>query len=494
MEERTVYRKRSFVILLHLHNRAELEDAKVYATMDPPQLVFLSQPKVLFRFGRKLIVRTLPAILNAFALNYEEKDFFPNEVWRTTPSSRHPERGGDIVAIMPPFHLRQQDLEMDLRSNFQRALEWGLLHPDNPESDDWFVEVDVKGNPKGLTSESLGRRHGLRPLYPHPLVVPRLVNQVGRWAEDFLPLQEEHPYKHYYSKSNLRENFPELKHDDGSFFEAWKAPVLYGKHWEWKLGRRRFVYNRARLFEFVRTTDEETKEEAATDNGGLPEDYEEIEANDYTTYPGGKSAMHLREDFGKCQCKELYNRPCVPGTCSNAELLFECFGKGGSGSNCSFPEGCRNRRIARKEFAQVQLAPEPGMGTGVQAAEPILAGAFIGEYVGEVIDAEEKERREEANEWQYILELRNKAYVDAYHKGNNMRYVNHSCDPNATAEEFDLKGYPRVILVAMQDIAEGEFIHFDYGNPYFEEGGISCGCGTTKCRMERVQKAWKEKH
>jgi hypothetical protein len=63
-------------------------------------------------------------------------------------------------------------------------------------------------------------------------------------------------------------------------------------------------------------------------------------------------------------------------------------------------------------------------------------------------------------------------------------YFNHCCDPNA-----GLNG--QITLVAMQPIAAGEEICFDYAmsdsNPYDE---FACGCGTPNCRGRVTAGDW----
>lgn len=65
----------------------------------------------------------------------------------------------------------------------------------------------------------------------------------------------------------------------------------------------------------------------------------------------------------------------------------------------------------------------------------------MGEYIGEIISHAEKERRIERiarlrsiEAQYYIMDLDGQRAIDAHYYGNNMRYVNHSCQPNCTIQ------------------------------------------------------------
>lgn len=56
-----------------------------------------------------------------------------------------------------------------------------------------------------------------------------------------------------------------------------------------------------------------------------------------------------------------------------------------------------------------------------------------------------------------------------------VRYINHSCDPNA-----GIKG--SVTFIALRDIKEGEEITFDYSISEDSKWELQCSCGSKKCR------------
>lgn len=121
--------------------------------------------------------------------------------------------------------------------------------------------------------------------------------------------------------------------------------------------------------------------------------------------------------------------------------------------------------------------------------EGIAAGALVMEYVGEVIDYPEVHRRMEAQRLNtpqdkdfYIMELDNGMFVDGKFKGSTSRYINHSCDPNCELQRWVVKGYPRIGIFALRDIAPGEALSYDYQFDTNEAETFKCYCGTDKCR------------
>lgn len=43
-------------------------------------------------------------------------------------------------------------------------------------------------------------------------------------------------------------------------------------------------------------------------------------------------------------------------------------------------------------------------------------------------------------------------YIDAFQKGNEARFINHSCNPNAISRTFQVNGQTRVGLFAIKTI------------------------------------------
>lgn len=120
-------------------------------------------------------------------------------------------------------------------------------------------------------------------------------------------------------------------------------------------------------------------------------------------------------------------------------------------------------------------------GLGLFALEPIPKGAFIIEYVGEVISAEEGDRRAAKN--RYIFAVDETHDIDGSPRWNLARYINHSCRPNADAEEIG----GRVFIKAKRDIMLGEEITYDYGREYFDDFIRGRGCRCAHCAKNPAQ-------
>ena len=69
------------------------------------------------------------------------------------------------------------------------------------------------------------------------------------------------------------------------------------------------------------------------------------------------------------------------------------------------------------------------------------------------------------------------------------RYINHSCVPNCTAQEFSDPSASsvggsasRVFIRAVRDIAPLEQLTISYGGAYFKQG--ECKCGQSECKFQ----------
>jgi len=128
-------------------------------------------------------------------------------------------------------------------------------------------------------------------------------------------------------------------------------------------------------------------------------------------------------------------------------------------------------------------------GTGVYAARKIPAGTRIFEYVGEIISADEADRRHPVNPddpfHTFFFALGNGSVIDGNVGGNDAKWINHSCEPNCETEESDDF---RVFIVALRDISRGEELYYDYGLVLDErltktvKEQYRCLCGTPSCR------------
>lgn len=137
-------------------------------------------------------------------------------------------------------------------------------------------------------------------------------------------------------------------------------------------------------------------------------------------------------------------------------------------------------------------------GRGVYATTFIPAGTRVIEYVGEIIDKKESDRRARDQQSHsertgaaavYIFNLSRNYDLDGNVPWNTARLINHSCDPNCEA----VTSGRRIYIEAIRDIHPGEELSFDYGFDVdcFEDH--PCRCGSSSCVGYIVGRSqWKE--
>uniref|UniRef100_A0A3P9MAH3 Uncharacterized protein n=1 Tax=Oryzias latipes TaxID=8090 RepID=A0A3P9MAH3_ORYLA len=161
-------------------------------------------------------------------------------------------------------------------------------------------------------------------------------------------------------------------------------------------------------------------------------------------------------------------------------VLFEC------NHACSCWRSCRNRVVQNGLRVRLQLFRTEKMGWGVRALQDVPQGAFVCEYVGEIIRDTEADKRESDS---FLFTLDNKVgdthCIDAKSFGNIGRFLNHLCEPNLLAVRVftthqDLR-FPRIAFFSSRPIRAGEI---DYGENYWRVKSkyFSCQCGSVKCR------------
>ncbi|EDW69436.1 histone-lysine N-methyltransferase Set2 [Drosophila virilis] len=167
--------------------------------------------------------------------------------------------------------------------------------------------------------------------------------------------------------------------------------------------------------------------------------------------------------------------------CINRMLMIEC------GPLCTYGERCTNKRFQQHQGWPCRVFRTEKKGCGITAELQIPPGEFIMEYVGEVIDSEEFERRqhlysEDRNRHYYFMALRGEAIIDATTKGNISRYINHSCDPNAETQKWTVNGELRIGFFSVKTILPGEEITFDYQYQRYGRDAQRCYCESANCR------------
>ncbi|MDO8514207.1 MAG: SET domain-containing protein-lysine N-methyltransferase [bacterium] len=125
----------------------------------------------------------------------------------------------------------------------------------------------------------------------------------------------------------------------------------------------------------------------------------------------------------------------------------------------------------------------PGLGQGLFAAVPMVAGDFVAEYAGPRIPTSLADTLKN----RYLFEVDDTWTIDGSSPNNVARHINHSCVPNCEAKLQN----GSVFVYAARDIERGEELTMDYGSEYFDEfirpQGCKCSrCGRPTTRAQRV--------
>lgn len=206
-----------------------------------------------------------------------------------------------------------------------------------------------------------------------------------------------------------------------------------------------------------------------------------------------------------CSCiKDCYSNNCACGNISfrcwydkdgclvpefnflDPPLIFEC------NRTCTCWWTCGNRVIQNGIVCRLQLVRTQGKGWGVRTLKDIPKGAFICEYIGELITDSEADRRAEDS---YLFDLDYKDgdtfCLDAHFYGNISRFINHLCEPNIVPVKFfidhqDLR-YPRIAFFSSREIKAYEELGFDYGEKFWaiKYKSFTCHCNAPRCKYSK---------
>ena len=116
-------------------------------------------------------------------------------------------------------------------------------------------------------------------------------------------------------------------------------------------------------------------------------------------------------------------------------------------------------------------------GNGAFATRSIPAKRKIGNLGGEIISLKEARKRAAATKRVAMVEFGDGRALDASINPNDLRYVNHSCQPNTYMRVC----YSKVEFWALRSIKKGEELTCDYG-PTHHDGKLPCRCGAPNCK------------
>jgi hypothetical protein len=127
-------------------------------------------------------------------------------------------------------------------------------------------------------------------------------------------------------------------------------------------------------------------------------------------------------------------------------------------------------------------------GRGGFATRDIRKGERIIEYVGQRISWAEADRRYDddgmGRHHTFLFTVNRTTVIDAAVRGNDARFINHSCDPNCEAYSYR----SRIFIRAIRNIRAGDELLYDYSyardKDTTEEDEVTyrCICGSKKCR------------
>ncbi|KAI3689774.1 hypothetical protein L2E82_47741 [Cichorium intybus] len=181
-------------------------------------------------------------------------------------------------------------------------------------------------------------------------------------------------------------------------------------------------------------------------------------------------------------------------------LVYEC------GPACKCGPGCYNRVTQHGMKIQLELFKTETRGWGVRSLTSISSGSFICEYVGELLEDTEAEKRTGNDEYLFDIgqnyndcsldsdvKVDSDGFtIDAANYGNVGRFINHSCSPNLYAQNVlydeDDKRMPHIMLFAAENIPPLQELtyHYNYAvdTVHDSDGNIKvkkCFCGSSEC-------------
>jgi len=116
-------------------------------------------------------------------------------------------------------------------------------------------------------------------------------------------------------------------------------------------------------------------------------------------------------------------------------------------------------------------------GSGLYAKTKIPARKKIGSLAGEIISKRKAREKARHNATISIVELWNGNALDASVINNELRFINHSCEPNTYMRTLD----NHVEFYALRSIMPHEELTCNYG-PTHHDGKRKCNCGAPNCK------------
>ncbi|XP_020538356.1 histone-lysine N-methyltransferase EZA1 isoform X3 [Jatropha curcas] len=126
---------------------------------------------------------------------------------------------------------------------------------------------------------------------------------------------------------------------------------------------------------------------------------------------------------------------------------------------------CGNMRLLLRQQQRILLAKSDVAGWGAFLKNPVSKNDYLGEYTGELISHREADKRgkiyDRANS-SFLFDLNDQYVLDAYRKGDKLKFANHSSNPNCYAKVMLVAGDHRVGIFAKEHIEASEELFYDY--------------------------------
>ncbi|XP_031403738.1 histone-lysine N-methyltransferase EZA1 isoform X2 [Punica granatum] len=164
----------------------------------------------------------------------------------------------------------------------------------------------------------------------------------------------------------------------------------------------------------------------------------------------------------QCPCFAA-GRECDPDVCRNCWV--SC-GDGSLGEPPRRGDGqCGNMRLLLRQQQRILLAKSDVAGWGAFLKNSVNKNDYLGEYTGELISHREADKRgkiyDRANS-SFLFDLNDQYVLDAYRKGDKLKFANHSSNPNCYAKVMLVAGDHRVGIFAKERIEASEELFYDY--------------------------------
>lgn len=165
----------------------------------------------------------------------------------------------------------------------------------------------------------------------------------------------------------------------------------------------------------------------------------------------------------QCPCFAA-DRECDPDVCRNCWM--GC-GDGSLGVPSQRGDNyeCRNMKLLLKQQQRVLLGPSDVSGWGAFLKNSVNKNEYLGEYTGELISHREADKRGKIYDREnssFLFNLNDQFVLDAFRKGDKLKFANHSPDPNCYAKVMMVAGDHRVGIFAKERINAGEELFYDY--------------------------------